>query len=91
MKGVKVLVNTCIREMCKASGSSLRSVSLDLGKADTWGKTVSKPTRSPALATVVAVAGVLGYRLDVVDAATGERVGTIEAPRRSRASDEASS
>lgn len=80
-----MLVNTCIRDMCKASGASLRSVSLGLGKADTWGKTVSKPTRSPALATVADVADVLGYDLAIVDRETGKRVGTIEAPRRAGA------
>ena len=85
-------VNTCIREIVGARGASLRSVSLDLGKAETWGKIVSKPTRSPALATVADVADVLGYRLDVVDTSTGELVGTIEAPRRAipQTSDEAS-
>ena len=88
MKGANMQVNTCIRGMCETRGASLRSVSLDLGKAETWGKTVSKPTRSPALATVADVADVLGYRLDVVDATTGERVGTIEAPRRLQPSDE---
>lgn len=83
-------VNTCIRDMCKANGASMRGVSAALGRAATYVQ-VAAGTRSPALATVADVADVLGYRLDVVDAATGERVGTIEAPRRSQASDEASS
>ena len=80
-------INTCIRDMCEASGASLRGVSLELGKADTWGKTVSKPTRSPALATVADVADVLGYDLVVRDRRTGDDVGTIEAPRRAGAED----
>ena len=85
-------VNTCIREIVDKRGASLRSVSLDLGKAETWGKIVSKPTRSPALATVADVADVLGYNLAIVDRETGETVGTIEAPRRcAQTSDEASS
>ena len=81
-------VNTCIRDMCKASGASMRGVSADLGKAPTYVQVLSAPTRSPALATVADVADVLGYRLDVVDVATGETVGTIEAPRRASTSDE---
>ena len=84
-------VSTCIREIVGARGASLRSVSLDLGKAETWAKIVSKPTRSPALATVADVADVLGYDVAIIDRATGETVGTIEAPRRSaQTSDEAS-
>lgn len=85
-------VSTCIREIVGSRGTSLRSVSLDLGKAETWGKIVSKPTRSPALATVADVADVLGYDLAIVDRETGETVGTIEAPRRAgtQTSDEAS-
>lgn len=79
-------VNTCIREIVGKRGVSLRSVSADLGKVSTWAANVSQPTRSPALATVADVADALGYRIDVVDAATGERVGTIEAPRRAGAS-----
>lgn len=85
-------VSTCIREIVGSRGASLRSVSLDLGKAETWGKIVSKPTRSPALATVADVADVLGYDLAIVDRETGETVGTIEAPRHAstQTSDEAS-
>lgn len=85
-------VNTCIREIVATRGVSLRSVSADLDKSPTWTANVAQPTRSPALATVADVADVLGYRLDVVDVATGEAVGTIEAPRRASAqtSDEAS-
>ena len=75
-------VNTCIREIIAARGVSLRSVSADLGKRPTWTANVAQPTRSPALATVADVADVLGYRLAVVDASTGEAVGTIEPPRR---------
>lgn len=88
MKGANMQVNTCIRELAAQRGESLRQLSADLGRAATWASNVSLPTRSPALATVADVADVLGYRLDVVDAATGERVGTIEAPRRLQASDE---
>lgn len=88
MKGANMQVNTCIREIVGKRGVSLRSVSADLGKVSTWAANVSQPARSPALATVADVADVLGYRLDVVDAATGERVGTIEAPRRLQSSDE---
>lgn len=88
MKGVNMQVNTCIREIVGKRGVSLRSVSADLGKVSTWAANVSQSTRSPALATVADVADVLGYDLAIVDRATGERVGTIEAPRRTSTSDE---
>ena len=84
-------VDTCIRDMCKASGASMRGVSAALGKSPAYVRLAGKDGGSPALATVADVADVLGYRLDVVDAATGERVGTIEAPRRLQSSDGASS
>ena len=83
-------VNTCIREIVASRGVSLRSVSADLGKSPTWTANVAQPTRSPALATVADVADVLGYRLEVVDVATGDAVGTIEAPRRAGAEDQTS-
>lgn len=81
-------VNTCIRELLAARAISPRRVSAELGRSSEFVRNVAAPTRSPALATVADVADVLGYRLDVVDAATGERVGTIEAPRRTSTSDE---
>ena len=83
-------VNTCIREIVAARGVSLRSVSADLDKSPTWTANVAQPTRSPALATVADVADVLGYRLDVVDVATGEAVGTIVPPRRAGTEDQGS-
>lgn len=83
-------VNTCIRKLLDARAISPRRVSAELGRSSEYVRNVAMPTRSPALATVADVADVLGYRLDVVDAATGERVGTIEAPRRARTSDEGS-
>ena len=90
MKGVKVQVNTCIREILASRPDvSGAAVSRELGRSERWASVVGMPTRSPALATVADVADVLGYRLDVVDAATGETVGTIEAPRRLQSSDEA--
>ena len=75
-------VNTCIRELLRMREISPRRVSADLGRSSEYVRNVSLPTRSPALATVADVADVLGYRLEVVDVATGEAVGTIEAPRR---------
>lgn len=88
MKGVNMQVNTCIRELLDARAISPRRVSAELGRSSEYVRNVAMPTRSPALATVADVADVLGYRLDVVDAATGETVGTIEAPRRLQSSDE---
>lgn len=85
-------VDTCIREMCKASGSSMRSVSAELGKSPAYVRLAGRAGGSPALATVADVADVLGYDLAIVDRETGETVGTIEAPRRAsvQTSDEAS-
>ena len=81
-------VNTCIRELLAARpDTSGAAVSRELGRSERWASVVGMPTRSPALATVADVADALGYRLDVVDVATGERVGTIEAPRRLQPSD----
>lgn len=90
MKGAKVQVNTCIREILASrpdvSGSA---VSRELGRSERWASVVGMPTRSPALATVADVADVLGYDVVVRDRATGADVGTIEAPRRgARTSDE---
>ena len=79
-------VDTCIRDMCKASGASMRGVSAALGKSPAYVRLAGKAGGSPALATVADVADALGYRLAVVDAVTGETVGTIEAPRRAGAS-----
>lgn len=84
-------VNTCIRELLDARAISPRRVSAELGRSSEYVRNVAMPTRSPALATVADVADVLGYDVVVRDRRTGEDVGTIEAPRRSQASDEASS
>ena len=75
-------VNTCIRELTTRRGVSLRALSVKLNRAPTWAANVSAPGRSPALATVADIADVLGYRLAVVDVATGEEVGTIDPPRK---------
>ena len=75
-------VNTCIREMLSNRGVSPRKVSAELGRSTEYVRNVAAPGRSPALATVADIADVLGYRLVVVDVATGEEVGTIEPPRK---------
>ena len=81
-------VNTCIRSMLATRpDTSGAAVSRALGHTDRWASVVGMASRSPALATVADVADVLGYRLEVVDVATGEAVGTIEAPRRAGAVD----
>lgn len=75
-------INRCIREMVDATpGASMRGVSVALGKADTYVRNVSQPTRSPALATVADVADVLGYDLVLVRRSDGTKLGTIEPPR----------
>lgn len=76
-------VNRCIRELVDATpGASMRGVSVELGKADTYVRNVAAPTRSPALATVADVADVLGYDLVLVRRSDGETLGTIEPPRK---------
>ena len=78
-------VDTCIRDMCAAAGVSMRATSARMGRAPAYVRLAGMPGASPALATVVDVAAALGYRVDVVDVASGEAVGTIEAPRRAGA------
>ena len=76
-------VNRCIRELVDATpGASMRGVSVELGKADTYVRNVSQPSRSPALATVADVADVLGYDLVLVRRSDGTELDTIEPPRK---------
>lgn len=75
-------VNTCIKELAKSRGASLRGISADLGKVPTWGSNVAAPTRSPALATVTDIADVLGYNVAIVDRESGEIVAVVDPPRR---------
>lgn len=76
-------INRCIHELVDATpGASMRGVSVALGKADTYVRNVSQPSRSPALATVVDVADVLGYDLVLVRRSDGTELGTIEPPRK---------
>ena len=75
-------VDTCIKELARTSKVPLSEISRRLGKSRVYASNVAAPGRSPALATVADIADVLGYRLAVVDVATGEEVGTIEPPRK---------
>lgn len=76
-------VDDCIRGIVEATpGASLRSVSRDLGHADTWARNVGAPGRSPALASVIEVADLCGYDLAVVRRSDGVTIGTIEPPKR---------
>lgn len=76
-------INRCIRELVDSTpGASMRGVSVALGKADTYVRNVSQPSRSPALATVADVADVLGYDLVLVRRSDGTAMGTIEPPRK---------
>lgn len=72
----------CIRAMVRERGASLAGISRSLGKSDRWAGMVSAPGRSPALATVAEIADALGYDVAIVDRETGERLGTVEPPRR---------
>ena len=75
-------VNTCISEMLRRRGATRAGVSRDLGRSPSWCGMVAAPGRSPALATVADIADVLGYKVAIIDRATGEHVGVIEPPRR---------
>lgn len=72
-------VDTCIKQMIRGSGHSLRGVSLALGRGSVWATTVGREGKSPALATVAMVAEAVGYRLAVVDR-EGNVVDYIEPP-----------
>lgn len=55
----------------------------ELGKSPTWAANVGKPGRAPSLATVADIADVAGCDVAIIDRATGERVATVDPPRRS--------
>ena len=75
-------VDTCIKQLIAHSDKSYRAVSAQLGKSPNWAGVTAQPGRNPKLSTVADIADVLGYRLNVVDVATGEEVGTIDPPRK---------
>lgn len=72
-----------IRALARHGGVSLYSVSEQLGRSRSWaGMVAGRP--GVALGTVADVADVAGVDVVLRDRATGEDLGTIEPPRRSR-------
>lgn len=78
-------VNRVIQTLLDSRPDSGRSVSAALGRSSSYVRVVAQPSRSPALATVVDVADVLGYDLAIIDRKSGKALGTIQPPRRSGA------
>lgn len=73
-----------VRQLIERSGRSARAVSQELGHVPTWANSVGASGRVPSLGTVADVADVAGVDVTLVDRATGETLGTIEPPRRTR-------
>lgn len=73
-----------LRLLIAHSGRSGRAVSVDLGHVPTWASVSTQPGRVPKLDTLADVADVAGVDVVLRDRATGEELGTIEPPRRSR-------
>ena len=72
-----------IRALARHSGASLYSISEDLGRSRSWAGMVAGRD-GVALATVADVADVCGVDVALVDRETGETLGTIDPPRRTR-------
>ena len=73
-----------IRTLVGRSGMSGRAVSQELGHVPTWIGSVGAAGRVPSLGTVADVADVAGVDVALVDRETGETIGTVEPPRRTR-------
>lgn len=78
-------IDNVVKSMVDSRTDSMRSISAALGRSPEYVRTVARPHRSPALATVVDVADVLGYDLAIIDRESGKALGTIQPPRRSGA------
>ena len=77
-------VDNAIRALIAHADMSGRALSQELGHVPTWASVVSGPGRDPKMGTVADVADVAGVDVVLRDRATGEDLGTIEPPRRSR-------
>lgn len=82
-------VDRVVRSLIDHSGMSLRGVSLRLGHVDSWARQTAAPGRVPKLDTVADVADLVGVDVVLVDRATGERVATVDPPRRADRADAA--
>lgn len=73
-----------IRALLAHTDKSGRAVSQELGHSPDWARMAARPGQVPSLGTVADVADVAGVDVVLRDRATGEDLGTIEPPRRSR-------
>lgn len=74
--------NQVIKALAAHAHKPHEALSVELGRARSWVSVVGAARRSPALATVAEVADACGIDVVLVDRATGERVGVVDAPRR---------
>lgn len=75
-------VDRILRYIMDNTGKSMRAISIDMGKADTWAKNSARPGRVPQLDTVARVADLAGLDVALVDRKTGEVVATVDVPCR---------
>lgn len=73
-------VKDVISALVAHSGQSARGISATLGKSPNWAAMAAQ--RTPRLDTLADVADLAGCDVVIIDRATGERLGTIEPPRR---------
>lgn len=78
-------VDQALRLLIAHSGLSDRAVSAALGRSPSWARLSAGPGRDPRTGTLADVAAVAGVDVVLRDRTTGEELGTIEPPRRSRA------
>ena len=62
---------------------SARGISAELGKSQNWATMAASGGRIPKLDTLADIADVAGCDVAIIDRATGERVATVDPPRRS--------
>ena len=75
-------VREALAALIAHSGRSARAVSAELGHAQSWAS--NSIGKVPKVDTLADVADVAGVDVALVDRATGETLGTIEPPRRTR-------
>ena len=66
--------------LARRTGKSARALSLSMGRAETWAR--NSAGRDTKLSTAATLADLAACDLAIIDRKTGERLGTIEPPRR---------
>lgn len=74
--------DSVLRYIINRTGKSMRAISIDMGRADTWAKNSSRAGRVPQLDTVVGLADLAGLDVALVDRETGKVVATVDVPCR---------